>query len=93
MGIGELKLRVCEAIFDRTTNLFFSMSPKFILNWKEERHEGPAAQEGDQNPKWHCDYDFKEIGTDLDAAGVFSFTFLEDDDLICHAEIPIKDIV
>ncbi len=58
------------------------MSPKYIINWKDMKSEGPPAQAGGKNPKWGKQHKFS-VGDDLTTAGVMNFTFLEADAQIC----------
>ena len=78
-----------EAQFERDTSMFMAMSPKYQINWKEERITGQPADGGGKNPKWYADHTLK-IGYDPANAGVINFTFLDDDSLIARAEVEIS---
>jgi len=73
-----------EAIFTRDTSTFLKMSPKYVINWKDEKVEGKPAKDGGKTPKWNSKHSFN-IGTDLSTAGVMHFTFLDDNDVICDS--------
>ena len=89
---GEPEIWIMQAIFDRDVNSFFDMHPKYIINHKDMKYESDAAEGGGKSPKWMAQYLF-DIGTDLDAAGVMTFTFLESDDLLADAEISLTELV
>ena len=81
---GTMTVIVHEAIFERDVSTFLKMSPKYRINWKEEMVEGKPAYDAGKTPKWNKSHMFN-VGTDLSVAGVMSFTFLEEGDLICQA--------
>ena len=84
MEPGIMTVEVHEAIFERDVSTFLKMSPHYIINWKEDCIEGKPAYDGGKTPKWNEMHDFN-IGTDLSVAGVITFTFKEEGDLICQA--------
>ena len=88
---GIMAVKVCEAIFERDTATFLSMSPNYILNYKEEKIEGKMAGDGGKTPKWNHTHKLN-VGTDLASAGVIHLTFMDDSDLICEAAISVGDL-
>ena len=82
---GIMTVTVHEAIFERDVSTFLAMSPKYIINWKDEKVEGKPAYDGGKTPKWNHKHEFN-VGTDLSVAGVMNFTFMEEGDLICEAQ-------
>ena len=84
---GHLQICMKEAQFDRDTAMFMSMNPKYVINWKEEKMTGKAADGGGTNPKWYGEHDLN-IGGDPSSAGVITFTFLDGDSLIAACQIP-----
>ena len=89
MVAGEMKIIVQEARFERSTNTFFDMNPKYTINWKDQLEESGSAEGGDKCPKWNRTFIF-DVGTSLDSAGVMTFTFLEDSTLIADCEIDVE---
>ena len=81
---GNMTVIVHEAIFERDVSTFLKMSPHYRINWKEDMIEGKPSFDGGKTPKWGKGHSFN-IGTDLSVAGVMTFTFLEEGDLICQA--------
>jgi hypothetical protein len=86
-----MTVKVHNAIFDRDTATFLSMSPKYIINWKDEKIEGKPAEDGGKTPTWESAHKFN-VGTDLSSAGVLSFTFFDDSSLICEAASAVSDL-
>jgi len=86
-----MTVRVHEAIFERDVSTFLKMSPKYIINWKEEKIEGKPAYDGGKTPKWNTAHNFN-VGTDLTVSGVMHFTFMEGGDLICEAQAAVQDL-
>ena len=35
MADGSMTITVIKARFERTTNMFFAMNPKYTINWKD----------------------------------------------------------
>ena len=53
---GVLYLIMREARLERDTSMFMAMSPKYIINWKEDKITGKPADGGGTNPKWYMDH-------------------------------------
>ena len=78
-----MKLEIREAILERDVSTFLSMNPKYVINFKEERYEGDPAYDGGKNPQWSAEH-ILDVGPDPEAAGEFTVTLLDDEDLICQ---------
>ena len=65
------------------------MNPKYTINWKDQLEESESAEGGDKCPKWNRSFIF-DVGTNMDSAGVMTFTFLEDSTLIAHCELEVE---
>ena len=87
-----MTVKVLQAIFDRDTATFMDMDPKYIINWKDDKIEGEPAFGGGKLPKWNKHHEL-EIGTDTSCMGVMTFTFLDDSNLICSAEISVANLI
>jgi hypothetical protein len=66
--LGIMTVHILEAIFERDVCTFLKMSPRYILNWKENKIEGKPAYDGGKTPKWTSSHDFN-VGTDLSTSG------------------------
>ena len=74
-----------EAIFERDTATFMSMDPYFVINWKEQKIKSEPAYGGGKAPKWNEAHQF-EVGTDASSMGVMTFSFFDDNNIICSME-------
>lgn len=79
---GVMRIHMREAILKRDTATFMDMNPHFQINWKDQKEVGEKAYGGGKCPKWNQCKEF-EIGNDLKSAGVMTFSFMDDDNLIC----------
>jgi hypothetical protein len=90
--MGLLQLFVNEAIFDRDLTTFLTMSPRFNINYKEEIKEIGPAWDGGKTPNWGSETEL-DIGDDPESRGVITFTFLNEDDLICSSEVQVSELI
>ena len=79
--VGQMKLDMKEAIFERDINTFMAMNPKYIIIYKENKIDGEIAYDGGKNPKWFAPHTF-EVGTEIESAGIITIYYLSDDELI-----------
>ena len=84
-----MRVHMREAIFTRDLTNFLKMNPHYVINWKDEKVVGDPAFDGGKTPKWNKVHEF-EVGSDLQSAGTMTFTFLEEEDLICSIEISVR---
>jgi len=90
--VGQMKLDIKEAIFERDVNTFMAMNPRYTINYKENKIEGEIAYDGGKNPQWFASHTI-EVGTDIESAGIFTFEYLSDDEMIGSNELLVKDAV
>merc|ERR1740117_853828 len=91
-SVGDLNVKVAEAVLERDVSMFLGMNPKYVIVWKDQKIESEPSYGGGKTPKYEKE-EVLSIGTDVGTAGVITLSFFDDNDIICSTEITCQALV
>ena len=82
---SAMKLTITEALLDKDTNAFLDMDPYYVIEYEGNKQTGEKAYGMAKEPTWDKTMTIPMGGN---PRGVIKISFFNDDDYICHIEIP-----